>query len=46
MTSQSSEDEELLHVGFNQDASCLAIGSTKGFQVFNCDPFSEQVISQ
>jgi len=27
------------HYGFNQDASCLALGSSRGYSIFNTHPF-------
>jgi WD repeat-containing protein 45 len=32
-----------LHVGFNQDNGCFAVGATTGFRIFNTHPFNEQV---
>jgi len=32
-------DSQLLYVNFNQDYSCLAAGTSKGFAIYNCDPF-------
>ena len=34
-----------LHVGFNQDNGCFAVGEATGFRIFNTHPFNEQVCS-
>jgi hypothetical protein len=31
----------LLHLSFNQDFGCFAVGTTDGFKIFNVDPFRE-----
>mmetsp|Transcript_10635 Transcript_10635/g.13851 ORF Transcript_10635/g.13851 Transcript_10635/m.13851 type:complete len:438 (-) Transcript_10635:80-1393(-) len=33
--------ESILHMTLNQDGSCLAVGTTKGFRIFNISPFRE-----
>jgi len=40
---EKKESDDVLFIGFNQDQSCLAVGLSKGFKVFNCSPFHEQV---
>ncbi|CDY11447.1 BnaA09g40130D [Brassica napus] len=31
----------LLHLSFNQDHACFAVGTARGFLILNCDPFRE-----
>jgi hypothetical protein len=37
------EPERVLHLSFNQDGGCFAVSTTRGFRVFNSDPFKETV---
>ncbi|PKI70495.1 hypothetical protein CRG98_009000 [Punica granatum] len=32
---------ELLHLSFNQDYGCFAVGTDRGFWIYNRDPFRE-----
>jgi WD40 repeat protein len=40
-TSNTDEGAELLSVSWNQDYGCIAVGTTSGFRIYNCDPFKE-----
>ena len=31
----------LLCAGFNQDATCISVGSRRGYSITNCDPFGK-----
>lgn len=33
--------ENILSLSFNQDGSCLAVGTTRGFRIYNVSPFRE-----
>ena len=39
----SKNEENMLYVNFNQDNSCFAIGTEKGFGIFNTYPFLKTV---
>ena len=36
-------EEHLLYATFNQNASCIAFGTDKGFSIYNSSPFKEIV---
>jgi hypothetical protein len=36
-----SIEDQMLFVTFNQDASCFAVGTEKGFKIFNSFPFKD-----
>ncbi|GMH30502.1 hypothetical protein Nepgr_032345 [Nepenthes gracilis] len=35
------DDTELLNVSWNQDYSCFAAATSRGFRIYSCDPFKE-----
>jgi WD40 repeat protein len=36
-----STDDQMLYVSFNQDASCFAVGTERGFKIYNSYPFKD-----
>ena len=34
--------KEILCISFNQDYSCMAAGTEKGFMIFNTNPFKKK----
>ncbi|KAI9366091.1 WD40-repeat-containing domain protein [Zopfochytrium polystomum] len=38
---EKSSASPILFVNFNQDASCLSVGTRSGYKIFNCDPFGK-----
>lgn len=37
----NQEDDQMLYASFNQDASCFALGTERGFKIYNAYPFKD-----
>ena len=40
-TTTNISDDSMLYVTFNQDASCFAVGTERGFRIYNTFPFKD-----
>ena len=36
-----TKDDEMLFINFNQDATCIVIGSENGFRIYNISPLKD-----
>lgn len=36
-------NQQILNINFNQDGTCFAIGTQKGFRIYNTSPFKENI---
>jgi hypothetical protein len=41
MEPTNSKDDSILCITFNQDASCFAAGTERGFRIFNTNPYKD-----
>ncbi|KAJ0391637.1 hypothetical protein P43SY_006851 [Pythium insidiosum] len=41
MQNPDTGKNDLLFLSFNQDASCISVGTKRGFSIFNCEPFGK-----
>ncbi|RLN66967.1 hypothetical protein BBJ29_006910 [Phytophthora kernoviae] len=41
MRSSESSHTDLLFLSFNQEASCISVGTRQGFGIYNCEPFGK-----
>ncbi|CAH0481055.1 unnamed protein product [Peronospora belbahrii] len=41
MKRSKNSHSDLLFLNFNQEASCISVGTCKGFAIYNCEPFGK-----
>ncbi|KAJ1648488.1 autophagy protein [Coemansia asiatica] len=41
MNISARTDSDLLFINFNQDYSCLSVGTKNGYKIYNCEPFGK-----
>lgn len=41
MSSDDRRRTDLLFLNFNQEASCISVGTRQGFAIYNCEPFGK-----
>ncbi|CAB4432153.1 unnamed protein product [Rhizophagus irregularis] len=41
MNLSNKGNNELLFINFNQDFSCISVGTQHGYKIYNCDPFGK-----
>ena len=37
----STTEDQMLCITYNQDSSCIAVGTEKGFKIYNAHPFKD-----
>jgi hypothetical protein len=40
---EEQPNQQILSINFNQDGTCFAIGTQKGFRIYNTYPFKENI---
>ncbi|KAG2191404.1 hypothetical protein INT46_007851 [Mucor plumbeus] len=38
---EENEAKQIISVNFNQDFSCISVGTKSGYRIYNCDPFAK-----